>query len=105
MGGVTYLSPVTDPSTTPATQADVAAVLERVGSLEDHVHSFETSVKDQMQSLRGELRGEMQSLKKDLTHSFDLAVELIRSDLIGANNDRIGGLENRVGALEQRVGV
>jgi ABC-type phosphonate transport system ATPase subunit len=76
---------MTDPATTPATQQDVAAVLERVGSLE-------VSVTDQMQSLKAEL-----------TRSFDLAIELIRHDLVGANSDRIAGLENRVGALERHV--
>jgi ABC-type phosphonate transport system ATPase subunit len=78
---------MTDPSTTPATQQDVAAILERVGSLE-------VSVTDQMQSL-----------KADLSQSFALAVELIRHDLAGANSDRIAGLENRVGAIEQHVGL
>jgi ABC-type phosphonate transport system ATPase subunit len=78
---------MTDPSTTPATQQDVAAILERVGGLE-------VSVTDQMQSL-----------KADLSQSFALAVELIRHDLAGANSDRIAGLENRVGAIEQHVGL
>jgi ABC-type phosphonate transport system ATPase subunit len=78
---------MTDPATTPATQQDVAAILERVGSLE-------VSVADQMQTLRA-----------DLSRSFDLAIELIRHDLAGANSDRIAGLENRVGAIEQHVGL
>jgi ABC-type phosphonate transport system ATPase subunit len=78
---------MTDPSTTPATQQDVAAILERVGGLE-------VSVTDQMQSM-----------KADLSQSFALAVELIRHDLAGANSDRIAGLENRVGAIEQHVGL
>jgi hypothetical protein len=81
------ISRMTDPATTPATQQDVAAILERVGSLA-------VSVTDQMRSL-----------KADLTRSFNLAIELIRHNLAAANSDRIAGVENRVGAIERHVGL
>jgi hypothetical protein len=84
---IPYHPPMTDPATTLATQLDVASILERVGSLG-------VSVTDQMQSF-----------KADLSRSFDLAIEIIRHDLVGANSDRIAGLENRVGAIERHVGL
>lgn len=44
-------------------------------------------------------------LKSDILRHFDLTVETIRHDLLGANRDDIETLKDRVGRLEHHTGL
>ena len=43
--------------------------------------------------------------KEDIMRYFDVTVETIRHDLLGANKDRIEQHEDRIRRLEQRIGL
>jgi hypothetical protein len=43
--------------------------------------------------------------KEEIIRHFDVAVENIRHDLLGANADRIELLQDRIARVEQRVGL
>jgi len=70
----------------PATKDDIQALMEQIGRLYDANERW---------------KGEV--IEETKRH-FDLTVETIRHDLVGANKDRIENHENRIVCLEQQVG-
>ena len=67
----------------PATKADIRMLMVEIGKLYDA----------------------NQRWKDELKGHFDLAVENIRTDLVGANKDKIENHEHRLGRLEKHTGL
>jgi hypothetical protein len=52
-----------------------------------------------------DLREEISESEERMKAHFDLAVETIRHDLVGANKDDIQNIKQRVKRLEEEVGI
>lgn len=51
------------------------------------------------------LRGEMMQMETRILRHFDMTVETIRHDLVGANRDEIEVIKDRVTKLEKHTGL
>ena len=51
------------------------------------------------------LKQDMHLLKQELKRHFDVTVETIRHDLLGANHDKIEVIKDRVTRLERHTGL
>lgn len=69
--------------TSPATKADIKMLMDSMGKLFDANEKW----------------------KDELKGHFDLTVETIRHDLIGAKNDKIENHEDRLRKLERHTGL
>lgn len=70
------------------------------------------ATKNDLEVTKSELRAEMKQMKDEIIRHFDVALEQMRHDLAGANQDEIETLkdgkvdhENRIVRLEQTVGL
>ncbi len=73
---------MTTDMTAPATKQDIAMLMEQMAHFYDQTH------------------GDMHEWKEQVMFHFDVAVENIRHDLLGANRDDISNLKDRVTRLE-----
>ena len=67
----------------PATKADIRMLMGEIGKLHDATERW----------------------KDEIKHHFDLAVENIRVELVGANEGRIQSHEHRIALLEKHAGL
>lgn len=99
---------MTDDATLPATKGDLAKVQQDLVDLESRMEGRMASKQDLM-DLGTTLRLEMKDLKGDILseikHYFDLTVETIRHDLLGANKDDIEVMRDRITRLEHHTGL
>ncbi|MGE0536212.1 MAG: hypothetical protein AB7O68_14625 [Pirellulales bacterium] len=81
-----------------ATKADVRFITEKL-----------TEILDGQDKLRRELEervdARIAASEERVKRHFDVAVETIRKDLVGANADEIESLKTRVSRVEQHVGL
>jgi hypothetical protein len=81
LAGLHFVS-MSKASQAPATKADITMLMGEIGKLYDANERW----------------------KEELKRHFDIKVETIRHDLLGANKDRIENHEQRIARLEQGVG-
>jgi len=107
----------------PVTKGDVAAIRSERGAVRDElkkeIGSVRTELKGDIANLRDELKGEIAELRHDVELSkveikrhFDVVIEDLRHDLIGARNDEVEVLkdsrkdhERRIRHLEKNAGL
>ena len=116
-----------DANKTPATKADMEALMDSIGKLYDSNERWMKQLLEANERNRDELIADhkrfgaemhksMERFKKEtvdeITRHFDVVVESIRHDLIGANRDEVISLTNakvdheqRLLRLERTVGV
>lgn len=70
-------------SSPPATKEDIKILMEQFGKLYDANEQW----------------------KNEILRHFDVSVETIRHDLLGANKERIENHEDRITRLEHHVGI
>jgi hypothetical protein len=78
----------------PAMKADIKLLMESIGRLYDANERW-----------KDEVIGAQERWKDEIKRHFDLKVETIRHDLLGANKDRIENHEHRITRLERRTGA
>lgn len=81
-------------NSTPATKEDIRMLMEQIGSYFDRT-----------ESRLGDLRDEMEGSKEEIIRHFDVRVEDIRHDLLGANKDKLENHEDRLVRLERHAGL
>lgn len=77
-------------------------LMDEIGKLYDANQRWKDEV---IETLDGRIDGRIAASEKRMKHHFDLAVETIRADLVGANKDRIENHEQRLTRLERHVGI
>lgn len=82
-------------NTAPATKEDVRLLMKMIGTSEERM------TRHFNQEIAKRIRASEVSVKRH----FDVAVETIRHDLLGANADEIESLKNRVTRIETHVGL
>lgn len=100
-------------SSQPATKGDIEQVREDVHlDVELAVQASEKRVNAHTDQKIAEARQEISQSKEEILHEFRAAVELIRSDLAGANKDEISLIKDqqrnhtkRITRLEQRTSL
>jgi hypothetical protein len=85
-------------SQAPASKEDIRLLMEQIGRLYDSNERWKDEI------IR-EVDGRIAASEARLKHHFDLAVETIRDDLLGAHKDRIEDHEARIVRLERQTGV
>jgi hypothetical protein len=85
----------------PATKADVRMLMDEIGKLYDANKRWKDEV---IRELDGRIDGKITASETRTKEHFDLAVENIRAELVGANKDRLENHEDRITRLEVRVG-
>lgn len=78
----------------PATKEDVRLLMEQIGRLYDATEGWKDEMRDTTERWKDEVKGH-----------FDLAVETIRHDLLGANRDDIASMKDRLTRLERQTGL
>ena len=81
-------------SQAPATKTDVAMLMKEIAKL----YGAQDRWKDEIIRQQGRW-------KDEIIRHFDLTVETIRHDLLGANKDDIDVLKDRVTRLERHTGL
>ncbi len=69
------------------------------------IGQFEQKFYDLREDLREDIDEKIVQSEERMKAHFDLAVETIRHDLIGANKDDIQNIKQRVKRLEEEVGI
>lgn len=96
-----------DANTPPATKADIEALMESIGKLYESNERWMKQLLEANEKFRDELLESMGRFKTDtvdeITRHFDVVVENIRHDLIGANRDEVVSLTNAKVDHEQRL--
>jgi len=96
----------------PATKKDLRDLEKRldgrIDRLDTKVDRLDTKV-ERLDAKIGtgeqSLRHDMAKLKDEILRHFDLTVETIRHDLLGANHDEIENIKDRVKKLERHTGL
>jgi hypothetical protein len=76
-----------DDNQVPATKEDIRLLMEQVGT-------YYSQTQEQIAEM-----------EERMMRHFDLTVETIRHDLLGANKDKIENHEDRIGRLERHTGL
>ncbi len=63
------------------------------------------ATKKDLRALEARLLKSSAEQKDEILRHFDVAVEAIREDLVGANADEIASLTDRVDRLERHIGL
>jgi hypothetical protein len=84
----------------PATKEDVRMLMDHIGGFYDKADGRLRSLEDQVK----ELRTEAAASEERVIRHFDVAVEQIRQDLLGATRDKLVALEERVARIEDAIG-
>jgi hypothetical protein len=86
--------------TTPATKADIAGLRNEVKA---DIRALREEFKADMLQLRQESTAQLKTFKDEILRHFDLAVETIRHDLVGANRDEISQMKDKSQDHESRI--
>jgi hypothetical protein len=86
--------------TTPATKADISGFRNE---LKADIREFRNEFKADMLQLRQESTAQLKTFKDEILRHFDLAVETIRHDLVGADRDEMAQMKDRSQDHEQRI--
>jgi hypothetical protein len=105
-------------NTSPATKADIEALMDSIGKLYDTNERWMKQLLEVNERCRDELSADhkrlgtemhksMERFRKEavdeITRHFDVVVENIRHDLVGANHDEVISLKNQKVNHEQRL--
>lgn len=82
------------PSPAPATKEDIQLLMQEIGKLYDANARW-----------KGEIEDRIDASEERMKRHFDMVVETIRHDLLGAHKDRIENHENRLTHVERRLGI
>ncbi|MDD5624026.1 MAG: hypothetical protein PHI23_04955 [Candidatus Peribacteraceae bacterium] len=82
--------------TAPATKQDIAMLMESIGNFYDASERWKEEMLKQMSQWKEEV-------KEDTKRHFDVSVEQIRRDLLGANRAEIVVLQNNSKDHKQRI--
>ncbi len=63
------------------------------------------ATKQDLHALEQRLNRRIESSQQEILRHFDVTVEMIRHDLLGANTDEVASLADRVNRLERHVGL
>jgi len=97
--------PVSKDSLTPATKRDLRDLEKRLDAKIDRLAARVDRLDRRINSVERRLRADMKNMKDEILRHFDLTVETIRHDLLGANRDEIGVIKDRVTRLEKHTGL
>ena len=94
---------MSDDTTTPATRQDLKDLEVRLTT--DLTRFFKSDLHDLENRIDTKITASENRLISDLMRHFDLTVETIRHDVLGANRDEIEVIKDRVTRLEKHTGL
>ncbi len=83
-----------NPSQPQSSKPDIATILNEIAKLYNAQKKWKQEIIDRQQVW-----------KDEIIRHFDVAVETIRHDLLGADHDEIEGIKDRVTRLERHTGL
>ncbi len=96
---------MTQNNQSPATKQDIQMLMEMIGSYEMRFEAIYGKFDELREDITADIDGKIAQSEERMKAHFDLAVETIRHDLVGANNDDIQNIKQRVKRLEEEVGI
>lgn len=96
---------VTADPQSPATKADIALLMEKIGDLYRATERWKEEMMSTTERWKEELRAEMQTWKEELKSHFDFIAENIRHDFRGAHRDDTENIKTRIRRLEEHTGL
>jgi hypothetical protein len=92
-------------SKTPATKKDIALLMNEMAKLYGAQEQWKREIIDRQKVWKDEILEGQAHGKDEIIRHFDVVVETIRHDLLGANRDEMEGVKDRVKRLERHTGL
>jgi FKBP-type peptidyl-prolyl cis-trans isomerase (trigger factor) len=87
-----------DDAQAPATKEDIRLLMEQIGT-------YYSQTQQQIEAYYSQTQVQIAEMEERMMRHFDVTVETIRHDLLGANKDKIESHEDRLGRLERHTGL